>query len=91
VPARRAAEIVDFNPFLINEDYIILRNPWGYCEGTASALNGTIPVRGRQLLALDQPRRRGRRVRDHGKRLQALFRRHRRRACSTSRALGLRS
>jgi len=45
VPARRAAEIVDFNPFLINEDYIILRNPWGYCEGTASALNGTIPVR----------------------------------------------
>ncbi len=35
---------IDLSTFL-KRDYIVLRNPWGYCEATTGQLNGTIPMR----------------------------------------------
>ena len=38
--------MIDLYPWhQFEQDYIILRNPWGYHEATTGTLSGTIPVR----------------------------------------------
>lgn len=38
-------EIAVLSKFFVNRDYVVLRNPWGYTEGTVGALSGTISMR----------------------------------------------
>ncbi len=33
------------NPAILTRDYVVLRNPWGYHEGTAGARHGAIAMR----------------------------------------------